>query len=282
MLCAAYTIQQYNERKIRSSDALRVGRDDPVNRNHDISDLHDDDGILDAAVLLKLLEEQFNQLVAGDAGSDREFRQAPSDSAIEQSTIGELIPDLDTAGGQIELFSDAGQFETAHESVLLPSTARHETILGDVISDDATRWGDVNDTTPNHVCQEIVDQAFQASHGTGVAIALVRQRKLICRAAAGNSVLEIGAILGNRSVFAGLCASSGEMQLCNNTLLDSRVDAVACCKLGVRAIVVLPLFHHSLWRGLIAVFSARPYQFGMPDVQRLQNLAEKFAANMSL
>jgi hypothetical protein len=283
MLCAAFTIQQYNERKLASTNVLR-GCDDPLDSVPDISDLHrvDDDGILDAAVLVKLLEEQFNESAAGVVASEGQSRETPNDDNRDQATTTRLTLDLDAAGEQIELFSNAGQLMTEHGSILLPSVDAQHTTLGDVISDDATSWAEVDDSIPNHVCQEVVDQAIQTTHGTGVAMALVRKRKLICRAAAGDSIFEIGVPLGNRSAFAGLCASSGRMQLCNNTLLDSRVDAKVCCKLGIRAIVVLPLFHNNLWRGLIAVFSARPYQFGMPDVQRLQDLAEKFTANMSL
>jgi GAF domain-containing protein len=64
------------------------------------------------------------------------------------------------------------------------------------------------------------------------------------------------------------------MQLCSNTVLDSRVDADACRKLGVSAIIVVPLLHQDQFLGLIAVFSRRPYAFGMRDLQALQDLAE--------
>jgi L-methionine (R)-S-oxide reductase len=67
------------------------------------------------------------------------------------------------------------------------------------------------------------------------------------------------------------------MQLCSNTALDSRVDADACRKLGISAIIVVPLPHQDQLLGLIAVFSRRPYAFGMRDLQ-----AEKFAANLEL
>jgi GAF domain-containing protein len=127
---------------------------------------------------------------------------------------------------------------------------------------------------PNHLLREIVQQALQATHATGAAIALEQQGKLICRAAAGDSASEIGAMINTGSGFTGRCASSGTMQLCSNTVLDSRVDADACRKLGVSAIIVVPLLHQDQLLGLIAVFSRRPYAFGMRDLQALQDLAE--------
>jgi GAF domain-containing protein len=135
---------------------------------------------------------------------------------------------------------------------------------------------------PNHLLREIVQQALQATHATGAAIALTQQGELICRAAAGDFASEIGTVINTESGFTGVCTSTGTMQLCSNTALDSRVDADVCRKLGVSAIIVVPLVHEDQLLGLIAVSSRRPYAFGMRDLQALQDLAEKFAANLQL
>jgi L-methionine (R)-S-oxide reductase len=130
--------------------------------------------------------------------------------------------------------------------------------------------------------REIVQQALQATDATGAAVALELQGKMICRAAVGDSASEIGAMINTGSGFTGVCASSGTMQLCSNTMLDSRVDAGVCRELGVSAIIVLPLLHQDQLLGLIAVFSRRPYAFGARQLQALQDLAEKFTANLQL
>jgi len=135
---------------------------------------------------------------------------------------------------------------------------------------------------PNHLLREIVQQALRATPATGAAIALEQQGELICRAAAGDFASEIGTMINTRSGFTGVCTSSGTMQLCSNTALDSRLDADACRKLGVSAIIVVPLLYQDQLLGLIAVFSQRPYAFGRRDLQKLQDLAEKFAANLQL
>jgi len=135
---------------------------------------------------------------------------------------------------------------------------------------------------PNHLLREIVQQALQATHATGGAIALEQQGELICRAAAGDFASEIGKMINTGSGFAGVCTSRRTMQFCSNTALDSRVDADACRKLGISAIIVVPLLHQDHLLGLIAVFSRRPYAFGIRDLQALQDLAERFAANLQL
>jgi GAF domain-containing protein len=135
---------------------------------------------------------------------------------------------------------------------------------------------------PDHLLREIVQQALQATHATGAAIALKQQGELICRAAAGDFASEIGKMIKTGSGYTGVCASSGTTQVCSNTALDARVDADTCRKLGVSAIMVVPLLHPDRLLGLIAVFSRQPFAFGMRHLQALQDLAEKSAANLQL
>jgi GAF domain-containing protein len=135
---------------------------------------------------------------------------------------------------------------------------------------------------PNHLLREIVQQALRATHATGAAIALKQQGALICRASAGDFASEFSNLIDTESGFTGVCTSSATMQLCSNTALDSRVDADACRKLGISAIIVVPLLHQDRLVGLIAVFSRQPYAFGMLRLQALQDLAEEFAVNLQL
>jgi GAF domain len=135
---------------------------------------------------------------------------------------------------------------------------------------------------PTHFFLEIARQALQATHAAGAAIALQQQDELACRAAAGDFASEIGKMINTRTGFTGACVSSGTMQLCSNTALDPREDAGACRKFGVGAIILMPLVHQDRCLGLIAVFSRRPYAFGMRDLQALHDLAQRSAANLQL
>jgi L-methionine (R)-S-oxide reductase len=154
--------------------------------------------------------------------------------------------------------------------------------LGDTAMAPTAQPAELLDCVPNHLLREIVQQALQSTHATGAAIALKQQGELICRAAAGDFASEIGTVINTKSGFTGVCTSTGTMQLCSNTALDSRADADACQKLGVSAIIVVPIVHQDQLLGLIAVFSRRPYAFGIRDLQALQDLAEKFAASLQL
>lgn len=135
------------------------------------------------------------------------------------------------------------------------------------------------DPQTKHFLQEIVQLALQATKATGAAIAVKQKGKLICLGAAGDAASEIGAMINAGSGFTGVCASSRTVLLCTNTMLDPRADADACRKIGVRAVIVVPLLQRHQLLGLMAVFSRRPYAFGVRDLQALQELAQKFTAN---
>lgn len=154
---------------------------------------------------------------------------------------------------------------------------------GDAAATDASGAGTPRSNgVPRDFFREIAQQALRASHAAGAAIALQQQEQLICRAATGDFASEIGKMINARTGFTGVCASSGTMQLCSNTALDPREDAGACRKLGVGAIIVMPILHQDRCLGLIAVFSRRPYAFGMRDLQALHDLAQRSAANLQL
>ncbi len=65
------------------------------------------------------------------------------------------------------------------------------------------------------------------------------------------------------------------MQLCEDTLVDPRVNATACSDLGIRSIAVHPILEgEELW-GLLEVFSLVPHAFSDSDLQELQGLSRK-------
>jgi len=136
------------------------------------------------------------------------------------------------------------------------------------------------DFIPHRLLHETVKKAFQKTPATGASVALVQHGQLICRATVGKCPCEIGATINLASGLTGLCASSGIMQSCMNTDLDSRVDGEACRELGIGAIIVVPLFHRDRLLGLMEVFSERPYTFGMRDLNALEELAQTFVAEV--
>lgn len=122
------------------------------------------------------------------------------------------------------------------------------------------------------VLNQIVEQACLATGATGSAIALTRDGEMVCRATTGRNAPDLGVRLDNAG-FSAECLRVGTLQRCDDTETDPRVDAAACRLLGVRSILVVPLWYWGEFMGIFEIFSPRPNAFGERDEQTLQALA---------
>jgi len=122
------------------------------------------------------------------------------------------------------------------------------------------------------VLNQIVEQACLATGATGAAIALTRNGEMVCRATTGSTAPDLGVRLDNAG-FSAECLRVGMLQRCDDTETDPRVDAAACRLLGVRSILVVPLWYWGEFMGIFEIFSPRPSAFGERDEQTLQALA---------
>jgi TonB family protein len=122
------------------------------------------------------------------------------------------------------------------------------------------------------VLNQIVEQACLATGATGSAIALMRDGEMVCRATTGRNAPDLGVRLDNAG-FSAECLRVGTLQRCDDTEADPRVDPTACRLLGVRSILVIPLWYWGEFMGIFEIFSPRPNAFGERDEQTLQALA---------
>jgi TonB family protein len=122
------------------------------------------------------------------------------------------------------------------------------------------------------VLNQIVEQACLATGATGAAIALTRNGEMVCRATTGRTAPDLGVRLDNAG-FSAECLRVGTLQRCDDTETDPRVDSTACRLLGVRSILVVPLWYWGEFMGILEIFSPRPNAFGERDEQTLQALA---------
>lgn len=124
---------------------------------------------------------------------------------------------------------------------------------------------------------EILDQSLLATAATGAVIALASGEKMVCRATSGDKAPSAGVFLNTRSGLSGACVQSREMQLCDDTQTDIRVNATVCRDLGIRSIVVLPVLDGEKLRGILEVFASEPQAFSDSDLQTLQSLCERIS-----
>jgi TonB family protein len=127
---------------------------------------------------------------------------------------------------------------------------------------------------------EILQQARLATAASGAVIALACGDKMVCRATLGDKAPSAGICLNTRSGLSGACVQTREMQLCDDTLADPRVNVVACRDLGIRSIVVLPVLDGGELWGVLELFSSTPRAFNESDLQALQSLNRKISSTV--
>ena len=121
----------------------------------------------------------------------------------------------------------------------------------------------------------IAQQARLATNTTGAAIALRRGADIVCRATTGTNAPDLGVRLNEESGLSGACVQSRQVQNCDDTETDLRVDSIACRQLGVRSILIVPVLKEQELLGVFEVFSPRPHAFGDRDVQTLRALSSR-------
>jgi TonB family protein len=127
---------------------------------------------------------------------------------------------------------------------------------------------------------DIVEQARLATLCTGAAVALARGDEMICRATAGDNAPDLGVRLNTRTGLCGACVQSKQLQRCEDSETDSRVDAASCRLLDIRSMMVLPILDGPELVGVFEVFSPRPHAFGDMETQTLQALCRKIVQNI--
>jgi N-acetylmuramoyl-L-alanine amidase/GAF domain-containing protein len=119
----------------------------------------------------------------------------------------------------------------------------------------------------------IAEGARRLTGAGGAAIALRKGEKVVCRGRSGLMAPELGSYLNPQSGVCGACLTSGEVQLCDDTEHDRRVDIGVCRSLGMRSILAVPLRRQQDVLGIVVVFSGWAGVFGERDIRALKLLA---------
>jgi TonB family protein len=131
------------------------------------------------------------------------------------------------------------------------------------------------------VLNELVVRAAKATRATAAALALLRGGEMVCRAATGNLAPDLGIPLNTRDGLSGACLETRQPQLSVDTEFDPRVDPAISHRLGIRSILIVPVFDggekNAPFTGILEVFSTSPAAFSHND----QKVLEDFAAECS-
>jgi TonB family protein len=130
------------------------------------------------------------------------------------------------------------------------------------------------------VLNEIVQQARLATTATGAAIALVRNGEMVCRASSGIGAPDLGTRLDTRIGLSGACLRTKQVQRCDNTETDPRVDGAAMLEFDVRSVLIVPIISGQDVVGVFEILSPRQKAFGDRDVLTLEALSRRIVRNL--
>ena len=129
------------------------------------------------------------------------------------------------------------------------------------------------------VFNELVVRAAEATRASAAALALARGDEMVCRAATGHLAPDLGIPLNTRDGLSGACLQTCQPQLSVDTEFDPRVDPAISRRLGIRSILIVPIFdmNNALFTGVLEVFSTSPAAFSNTDQKLLEGFAEECA-----
>jgi putative methionine-R-sulfoxide reductase with GAF domain len=118
----------------------------------------------------------------------------------------------------------------------------------------------------------ITRSAQRLTNASGAALAVSDGSSMVCRASSG-SAPPVGAQVSMESGFTGSCVRTRNVQRCDDTEADPRVNPDVCRSLGIRSILVVPIPDDHGVSGLLEVLSSEPNAFDSSDVNSVSLLA---------
>jgi hypothetical protein len=125
----------------------------------------------------------------------------------------------------------------------------------------------------------LLQEILRMPKTNGAAIALDTGDYVECQASRGQSAPPAGTRCYPGIGLTGECLSTGEVQVCNNTDDDSRVDRQACQHLGARSVLVVPIRRGSAVIGVLEALSSEANAFDEQKQSCITNLAEQVGSS---
>jgi len=145
-------------------------------------------------------------------------------------------------------------------------------------SESPLRFSREEELALDEILQLVAVRAIAITGADGVAIALAKDRAIVCRASAGKIAPDPGVKLDPNSGFSGACLRGGEVVRCDDSDNDARVNPEACRALGARSMIAVPLTAKKRVIGLLEAFSSETHGFNESDVRSLNLLGELILA----
>lgn len=126
----------------------------------------------------------------------------------------------------------------------------------------------------------VAHRAQQLSNANGAVVELSEKDEMVYTAASGITERQLGLRIKAEGSLSGLCLKLGYPLICDNVETDDRVDKVACAKVGLNSMIVVPLKHDDMSVGVLKVVSKEINAFEKVDIRLLELMSDLIAAAM--
>ena len=133
----------------------------------------------------------------------------------------------------------------------------------------------------DEVMRVVTERAQAVTGADGGVVEMVDGAEMVYRAVSGSAAGSFGVRLRRAGSLSGLCVSERAPLRCDDAEVDPRVDREVCRRVGVRSMIVVPLFHGYDTVGVLKVLSGRPGHFHDEDLADLELMAQFIADAMS-
>lgn len=116
----------------------------------------------------------------------------------------------------------------------------------------------------------------------GAVIEILEGDFLVYKSVSGTLKSFEGNKISLRNTLSGLCVSSGEVKICEDTQNDDRINPEICRKLNIGSMVVLPLQLGNNNIGVLKVCFTGPKKFNNEEIRTLKLVAGFFVAAINL
>ncbi|MFW1858398.1 diguanylate cyclase domain-containing protein [Acinetobacter defluvii] len=132
----------------------------------------------------------------------------------------------------------------------------------------------------NAVMTLVAEQAQLITKAKGAVVELAEDGEMVYRAVSGGAAHLLGLRLNQENSLSGLCVAENKILYCEDSELDQRVDKIACRKVGLRSMAVVPLIHCGDAIGVLKIYAEQVAAFKEGDLQLLTLMSELIAAAM--
>ena len=129
--------------------------------------------------------------------------------------------------------------------------------------------------------QIIAQRTQNITKADGAVVEMLEGHEMVYHAGSGTGVPHVGIRLNAKGSLSGKCVKENCILRCDEALTDDRVDKEACRRVNLRSMIVVPLVHMGIAKGVLKVMSSQPHAFDETHIASLQLMATVLSVTLS-